>query len=447
MYKKFFPLTYYFYPLLELPPGLHPNGELFNNVMNYEREKNIETLLYVHIPYCQDLCRFCPFHVRVDKDFSVYERYTDALCTDIKRTARTKRGETSNLKAIYFGGGSPSILSPDQLRRIFDTIKEHFVLTEDVEISFEGEPKTLGDPERLALLKSNNVQRISFGLQTYDQKLRDIFNISATLDDINRVTENAKALHFDEINVDMMYNLPGQTLGHIEYDLQKLIEHDFDSVDYYNLHYYAFPPKFIREIKEGSIPPKPSDDMMAALFEQLRYRLLEAGYHNVADQVYSKKAVPCEYFRILWGGGFGEYRAETLAVGSSARGYVDGFTYIKQSNVNKYMDAIESSSETIEKISSRLSNDFNRGAVMFPKFLGINKSHTEALACIPKDLLSGWLDSGLIVESSDAYRVSEKGKIWTDNMTVDLFESSQREVGDKAVIVLTEKAGSRTGGF
>ncbi len=443
MYDTYFPVTYYFYPLLE------ENKELqeFLNSFNVPVTDSVETLLYVHIPYCQDLCRFCPFHVRVAKDFSVYERYTKALCTDIERTAQSQRGTSSTIKAIYFGGGSPSIFSPDQLKRIFETINKSFSLTSDVEISFEGEPKSLSDPARLELLREMGVQRISFGLQTYDEKLRESFNIAATLKDVEAVTSRARDIGFEEINVDMMYNLPGQQLGDLEKDIQRLVADGYDSIDYYNLHYYAFPPKFKQEMAEGKVPPKPSEPIMLALFEQLRSQLGATGYTNVADQVYSKKKDVCEYFRLLWGGGAGAHSAETLAVGSSARGYVNGVAYMNYGNVNRYMDAIEGDQSVVEKISSRLHKPENRGAVMFPKFLHIEKKYQDAIETIPKKLMSDWVSQGIIYETETEFRISEKGKVWTNNMTTDLLESRQRDVGDRSVVALAKKPGKRTGSF
>ncbi|WP_416398891.1 coproporphyrinogen-III oxidase family protein [Allohahella sp. A8] len=447
MYNNYFPVTYYFYPLLDLGFDVCAESQNFLQALDTPTPGNVETLLYVHIPYCQDLCRFCPFHVRVDKDFSVYERYTNALCTDLKQTAESTRGASSTIQAVYFGGGSPSVLSAEQLRRIFETIYASFTLAPDVEISFEGEPKSLGDPARLELLREMRVSRLSFGLQTYNQNLREAFNISATLDDVENVTRRARDIGFDEINVDMMYNLPGQTLADLDRDIEHLLADGYDSIDYYNLHYFAFPPKFKREMATGKIPAKPSEPVMLALFEQLRAGLSAAGYVNVADQVYSRKPAVCEYFRLLWAGGYGEHRAETLAVGSSARGYIDGVAYMKYGNVNRYMDGIEKGENTVEKISRRLSRPENRGAVMFPKFLSIKKQHDAALQTIPKSLLAQWTEHGYVYETATEYRISERGKLWTNNMTTDLFEAVQREIGDRAVIALSEKAGTRTGTF
>jgi anaerobilin synthase len=446
MYTSLHPVTYYFYPLFDTAT---PNSQtsVFDQSMTQAPAAGVESLLYVHIPYCHDMCKFCPFHVRVDKGEQIYQRYVDAACLEMERVGRTARAQNTVFRAVYFGGGSPSILPPSMLRQLFVAIGRHFRVAADAEISFEGEPKTLGDAERLDVLKEFDVSRISFGLQTYDQQLRKHFNINATLDDVERATRLSRERKFDEINVDMMYNLPGQTVRQLEQDIAHLIDADFDSIDYYNLHYYAFPKKFNEMMATGEIPAKPSDGVMLALAEQLRHLLPRAGYRNVADQVYSKKGKVCEYFRLLWGGGNGRHDAETIAIGSSARGYVDGVCYMNHGNVNRYMDAIEAGESPVEKVSARLACPEDRGAVFFSKFLRLEKRYERAVDAIPADVFKSWLDDGYVYDDGDAWALSERGKLWTNNMTQDAFETAQLTTAKASLITLMAKPGIRTGTF
>lgn len=446
MYPELHPVTYYFYPLFDLA---HPNSEhhSFAHSMAQPAARGVESLLYVHIPYCHDLCKFCPFHVRVDKGEQVYQRYVNAACREMQAIGRLPRVAATEFRAVYFGGGSPSILPAAQLRQLFASIHQNFRIAQGAEISFEGEPVTLGDPERLDVLREFAVSRISFGLQTYDQALRQHFNINATLDDIARATRLARERQFDEINVDMMYNLPGQTIAHLERDIARLIEDDFDSIDYYNLHYFAFSKPFREQMAAGKIPAKPSDGVMLALAEQLRHLLPRAGYANVADQVFSKRDKVCEYFRLLWGGGNGRHDAETIAIGSSARGYVDGMCYMNHGNVNRYMEAVEQDLPAVEKISARLQCPENRGAVFFSKFFRLEKQYQAALDSIPPAVFQSWIDDGYLYEAGDAWQLSERGKPWTNNLTRDAFEVGQLATSKAVLVNLSAKPGIRTGTF
>ncbi|MCW7536899.1 radical SAM protein [Aquabacterium sp. A7-Y] len=447
MYQQLHPVTYYFYPLFDTQSAAGTPPAAVQERLQAPPAAGVETLLYVHIPYCHDLCRFCPFHVRVDKGEEVYARYTDALVRELELLAATPRARASDIRAVYFGGGSPSIFAPELLRRIFSTLRSRFALRPDTEISFEGEPKTLGDGARLDELKDFGVSRVSFGLQTYDAALRTHFNINATLDDVERARRMCREWGFDEINVDMMYNLPGQTIPQLERDIRSLAADGFDSVDYYNLHYYAFSKKFLDQMASGEIPPKPSDGVMLSLAEHVRHLLPRLGYANVADQVYSKRPAVCEYFRLLWGGGAGRHDAETLAAGASARGYVDGYCYMNEGSATRYIEAVNEGRLPIDKVSGRLERPENRGAVFFSKFLALDKRWVEARESIPAQTFQSWIDAGYLYDGGDRWLLSERGKLWTNNITHDAFEPSQLQTAKGSLIKLASKPGVRTGTF
>ncbi len=447
MYTSLHPITYYFYPLFDTASshGILPSQ--VHGALTTPAGPEVESLLYIHIPYCHDLCRFCPFHVRVDNGEETYRRYVAALCAEIDLIADMPRVSATVFKAVYFGGGSPSILPSYLLRQLFDTLRRRFTFAPDVEISFEGEPRSLGDPARLEEIKRFGTTRISFGLQTYDEALRKHFNIAATLEDVKRAGEMGHRFGFEEINVDMMFNLPGQTVRHLREDVARFADAGFHSVDYYNLHYYAFPRKFNEQMAAGEIPPKPSDGVMLALAEELRHLLPEAGYRNVADQVYAKTEKVCEYFRLLWGGGAGRHDAETIALGASARGYVDGLCYMNFGSTNRYIESAEAGALPIEKVSGRLANPHNRGAVLFSKFFTIDKRHEQALSSIPREVFNAWIDAGYLYDDGDCWRLSERGKLWTNNITRDAFEESQKQTAQGALVKLSSKPGIRTGTF
>jgi anaerobilin synthase len=447
MYKELFPVTYYFYPLLEggYEPGAHRAN--LDATLTLERAVEPESLLYVHVPYCHDVCQFCPFHVKVANQPDVYERYTRLLCEEIRLLSRYPSIACRRFRAVYFGGGSPSILGAKLVDKIFAAISEALQLTEDVEISFEGEPRTLGEFDLLTVLKARRVSRVSFGLQTYQEEHRSRFRIQATLADVDRVTNQARKIGFDDINVDMMYDLPGQTVTTLYRDLAALERAGYDSIDYYNLHYYAFPKTFNQALERGEIPAKPSADAHLAMAHEIRWRLAELGYRAVADQVYSRTGRLCEYFRLLWGGGDGDHRAETIAVGSSARGYVDGVSYMNTGDLAAYASLVERGQLPVAKLSRRLEHPANRGAVFMPKFFRIAKRFEAALATIRPEILAGWIASGLLRETDDAFEVTEHGRLWTTNMMHDALEASEIAVAEHAVVALGKRPGVRTGTF
>lgn len=447
MYSSLYPMTYYFYPLLEEKLTQSDHSNKFLKILQNPPTQVTENLLYIHIPYCHDMCRFCPFHVRVEKGSEIYDRYTKALCQEMELIGNLPYISEMSFNAVYFGGGSPSIFSVENLRQIFTKMVKNFKIEPGAEISFEGEPKTLGDPARLDLLKEYNVKRISFGLQTYDQKMRELFNIAATLEDVDNCTKNARDREFEDINVDMMYDLPGQDITALQYDLDHLKQHDFDSLDYYNLHYYAFPKKFKAAMSAGQLPGKPSQTMHFALAQQLRTSLKEMGYYDVADPIFAKQPQVCEYFRLIWGGGKGQHSAQMIALGASARGSVNGYSYMNLGNTEQYLRTVEAGELPLEKLSLPLETPENRGAAFFVKFFEIEKTYSKAIQTIPQTVWDFWRQNGLIYETPTSWKLSEVGKLWTTNMMIDTFEPHQREAAMTSLGFVEDRPGVRTGSF
>lgn len=447
MYSSLYPMTYYFYPLLEHQLNESDHRHKFLTNLKQSPPQVTENLLYIHIPYCHDMCRFCPFHVRVEKGSEIYDRYTQALCQEMELIGNLPYVSEMSFNAVYFGGGSPSIFSVENLRQIFAKMVKNFKIEPDAEISFEGEPKTLGDPARLDLLKEYNVKRISFGLQTYDEKMRELFNIAATLKDVDNCTNNARDREFEDINVDMMYDLPGQDITALQYDLDHLKQHDFDSIDYYNLHYYAFPKKFKAAMEAGRLPNKPSQTMHFALAQQLRTSLKDMGYYDVADPIFAKKPQVCEYFRLIWGGGKGKHSAQMIALGASARGYIDGYSYMNFGNTEQYLRAVEAGELPFEKLSLSLEIPESRGAAFFVKFFEIEKTYSKAIETIPQTVWNFWRENGLIYETPTSWKLSEVGKLWTTNMMIDTFDPHQRETAMTSLGFVEDRPGVRMGSF
>ncbi|NRB81688.1 MAG: coproporphyrinogen III oxidase family protein [Saccharospirillaceae bacterium] len=446
MYSSIYPITYYFYPILETidRPFL---GDMFRQTLKSERKINAEAVLYIHIPYCQDLCRFCPFHVRVQNRSNVMERYVEALCKEIDLLKNQPYTSDITYQAVYFGGGSPSMLLPEQIEKLITHLKAQFKFTPDCEWSFEGEPNTLSDLTRLRLLKDLGITRISYGVQTFDPKMRDLLNINADLKNVDLCLDRGRMLGFKDINVDMMYNLPGQNLNDLHRDLNKLEQDKYDSIDYYNLHYFAFPKSFMNKMDKGLIPQKPSEFSQVAQYQEIKSRLLNMGYKNHADQHFSTFTSLNHFMRLLWGGGNGQHNAETVAIGASARGYLNGQVYLNHEKDTTYMKSIEEGKLPATRFSSPLSVPENRGALFGLKFFKIEKRFINALGCIPAEQLKSWVNAGLMYETEHAWHVSEQGKLWLVNMGYDIMEDSQTALAGMSRSRLEIATNTRTGSF
>lgn len=443
MYQTLFPVTHHFYPLQHYTNRAEAPFSRFLETLQSTKPEPTENLIYLHIPYCEKKCIFCPFHVRVDKNFSIYERYVSALEAEIERLGRVPYVREMQFQAVYIGGGSPSLLSVPHVRRLYDALRAHLDIVPSAEWTFEGEPNGLSDESLLEYLAAQGTRRLSYGIQTFDESLRKTLNIAATVDDVLTCQRNAKTVGFDEINVDMMFHLPGQTLEDVERDVTRLAECEFDSIDYYYMSYYGLPQSAFIGMEKGTFPKRPPIELRMEMSHFIRHRLRDLGYYDVTDHVFSKKPRGSDYYRLLWGGGFGEHRAETLAIGASARGYLAGYSYANTLAHDAYIAHIEESAALpVGKVSNRLRDERNRGLVFFPKFFSIEReklpddAHTRAV-------LQSLIDGGMAIQVNGSIELTDDGKDWIPNITVELFEDEQRAIGDEWVAKLSSHYSNR----
>lgn len=441
-YSQLLPVTHHFYPLQHCTD---PTVEPFSGFMNdLQREKAnpSENLIYLHIPYCEKRCIFCPFHVRVKRDAEIYERYVRAVEREMELLAALPYVQGMRFNAVYFGGGSPSMLSVPLVRRLYDGLRRHFSIDDGAEWTFEGEPHSLSDLDLLAYLAGEGTTRLSYGIQTFDAELRETLNIAASVDDVLRCSDLARAHGFKEVNVDMMFYLPGQEAEDLDRDIAELARHGFDSVDYYYMSYFGLPQKAFDDMEKGLFPKRPPEAARFTMNRQVREGMRAAGFHNVTDHVFSRTETGSDYYRLLWGGGHGRHDAETLAIGASARGYIAGYGYANDVAHNAYIARVERGELPLFKVSDRLRDPRNRGVAFFPKFFAIPE------ADVPDDgrtmdVLEMLIEGGLARRADGVIALTDEGKDWIPNITVDLFESEQRVINDRWVHELNSRHSNR----
>lgn len=442
MYTNLEPVTHHFYPLQEHIPENVTAYKTFLDVLNNGTTKTSDSLIYLHIPYCEKHCLFCPFHIRVQKNDQIYRDYVNAMLKEIEMLSEKKYIQNMIFNAIYFGGGSPSLLPVELVQTLYDSLRKNFNIKKDAEWTFEGEPHGLSNVELLSYLASQNTRRISYGVQTFDPALREKLHIAASVEDVINCLELARQHHIPEINIDMMFHLPGHNINDLENDIQQIERYGFDSVDYYYLSYYGFPKKILHDMEKGLFPAKPSIELRFEMNRYVRNRMLQLGYSHVTDHVFSKSSLSSEYYRILWGGGFGEHQAETLAIGSSARGYLDGISYANNLRHNEYIQEVLNGQLPIFKISERLQEPENRGLVFFPKFFKIDKRYVMP-GTLAEKVFNKLISYGYVKENSSYYEITDSGKDWIPNITLDFFEEHQIDINNRWVSEINQKHSNR----
>lgn len=187
--------------------------------------------LYIHIPFCTNKCHYCDFTSYVLKGQPV-DQYLDALEQEMQRTVA--EWPPVEIDTVFVGGGTPTVLTPPQMERFLKAVRTYFPLAPDVEFTMEANPGTT-DIDKLTAMKEGGVNRISFGVQSFDNGLLERIGRIHSVDDVYRSIENARKVGFTNLSIDLMFGLPGQTVELLRDSVNKAMELGLPHYSIYSL--------------------------------------------------------------------------------------------------------------------------------------------------------------------------------------------------------------------
>ena len=280
---------------------MRKNISLTNSTINsvVDSAKIIPTAAYIHIPFCRRRCYYCDFPISVvgDKENKstaiMMGDYITAVIKDIQLTPSPQQ----SLQTVFFGGGTPSLLSPTQLGQILRAIAQHFGLADDVEISMEIDPGTF-DRDRLQGYLDVGVNRFSLGVQTFEEELLKVCGRSHNLDDVMQGVDIIQQLNIDNFSLDLISGLPYQTLEHCQSSLAQAIAIAPKHLSCYDL---VLEPvtAFGKQYQPGA-KPLPNDDDTAEMYRLTQKTLTTAGYNHYEISNYAQPGYQCRHNRIYW---------------------------------------------------------------------------------------------------------------------------------------------------
>ena len=288
--------------------------------------------LYVHIPFCKHRCHYCDFNTYAGKE-SLIPGYVDALIAEIRIV--NNYFNDINLHTIYFGGGTPSLISQSEYQKLFECINAKFSLTSDCEISLEANPGTISWPY-LVNLRSIGFTRVSFGVQSTNSidlpRLDRIHNI----DDILKAMRWARRAGFENINLDLIFNLPWQNLSSWQSSLTRALEL---KPEHFSLYSLIIEPGtlFYNWYKRGLIASQ-DNDLEADMYEFAMEKLKDAGYVHYEISNWSK-ADPVEDFRCrhnlqYW------MNQPYIGIGAGAHGYLGNIRTENVPGIEPYIERL-----------------------------------------------------------------------------------------------------------
>ncbi|MBE9028651.1 coproporphyrinogen III oxidase [filamentous cyanobacterium LEGE 11480] len=294
---------------------------------------------YVHIPFCRRRCFYCDFPIYVVGDRGLQNpdhpvprsitTYLNALQTEIHRTPRQN---AQPLETVFFGGGTPSVLTGEQLGRILASLDRQFGLAHDAEISMEIDPGTF-DLTGLRAYQQAGINRFSFGTQAFQPELLAGCGRAHTVTDIANSMAMLTQAGIDNYSLDLISGLPNQTLAQWQDSLHQAIAYQPTHISTYDLTIEAG-TVFGKRYRPGD-QPLPSDDTTAAMYRLAHQVLSEAGYNHYEVSNYAKPGYQCQHNRMYW-----ENRA-FYGFGMGATSYLQGHRYPRPRQLQTYIDWVE----------------------------------------------------------------------------------------------------------
>ncbi len=232
----------------------------------------MDVALYVHIPFCRQRCAYCDFNTHVGLE-SLYVDYERALTQNLARLATRYR--EASIRTVYFGGGTPSLLPPALFSRFFTSLARYFTLAEDAEITLEANPGTV-DVANLQQLRRIGVNRLSLGVQTTFAEELALLGRIHTWDEACAAVLAARQAGFDNLSLDLIYGLPGQSLARWAATLERVLELAPEHLSLYALTLEAATP-LAQAVAMGELPT-PDPDAAAEMYDLAAEHLLAAGF-------------------------------------------------------------------------------------------------------------------------------------------------------------------------
>lgn len=303
--------------------------------------------IYIHIPFCYSKCFYCDFNSYTDKE-NIQEKYVDYLKKEIDLYRDLFK--SYKLKTVFFGGGTPSLIDKDYIKDILSHLYSAIDTSELLEVSIEANPKTL-TKEKLKTYKSIGINRISIGVQSLDDKLLEKIGRTHTAKDFYDTFELLKDLGFDNINVDIMFNLPNQTTRDVLDTLEKIVELDIPHISFYSLKLEEG-TKLFSMFEKGEIELSDEDTEREMYHKGIDF-LNSKGYDLYEISNFSKSGYECIHNLAYW------KLKPYVGLGLSSHSNIDSKRYGNLENFSSYFNSIDNSffpidSETVERIDKKM---------------------------------------------------------------------------------------------
>lgn len=392
----------------------------FNTNLGNDLRGQPPEAVYIHIPFCTNKCYYCDFNSYVLKDQPVMD-YLRALDREMELTVRNT--PPGVIKSIFVGGGTPTVLNPSEMEYFLGSVKKHFpAWADDLEFTMEANPGTT-DLEKLAVMNEGGVNRVSFGVQAFQNELLSGIGRIHNTDDVYRSLENARTVGLQNLSIDLMFGLPNQTLEMLDYSVSKALELGLPHYSIYSLKVEE--NTLFHTLFHKNQLPLPNEDDELKMYLLLMERMKGAGYDQYEISNFAKPGFASRHNITYW------RNADYYGLGAGAHGYVSRQRHINIKGVNPYIESSRQGLPRLEQFQVSLEEAMEDFVMVGLRMLkGIRKADFRSqfdreLEQVFAEPLHLMVRKGLLElhEDGDGYRLSKDGILFGNEVFAAFIET------------------------
>ena len=382
--------------------------------------KSDVTALYLHIPFCRQKCPYCDFYSIDTANEQLMKRYTDALITHMDDYSSQLEG--TFIDTVYVGGGTPTWLGTKQLKRLFKHMIKCFDIDEDAEWTVEANPGTV-DKTMLKKLYNLGVNRLSIGAQSaVNRELSSLGRIH-TFEDTQIAVNEARKVGFENISVDLMYGIPGQTLETLEMSIKRLLRLNPQHISCYGLSIEKGTPFYVQR---NSLDIA-DDDMQREMYGMICEYLKMAGYNRYEISNFSLAGYESRHNMKYWMG------KEYLGLGPGAHSFINNQRFAFKRDINEYIQAVEENTSAVREMAEITNAELKCEYIMLRLRLAegiaaddFYKQFGRDFYQVYKNKIDRYIKSGHMEYKDGHYRLTTDGLYVSNYILSDILTFEQQ---------------------
>lgn len=368
--------------------------------------------IYIHIPFCKYICSYCDFN-----KFYIQNQPVDDYINCLVKEIESINGD--NIITVYIGGGTPSALNDNQLRYLLDCIEKKVATRSLLEYSFEANPEDL-TKERVAILKEYGINRVSMGVQTFNNELLTILGRGHKADDVDNAIKNLQEVGINNINVDLMFALPKQTMKDLYDSMERIVKYNIPHVSCYSL-ILEQRTKLYNQVESKQVI-LPTNELEEQMYSAVIDYLTAKGFKQYEISNFSREGFESIHNSNYW------HNLEYYGLGAGAHGYINGERYSNIRPVKFYIDAMNNKNSAkregnIVSVKEQIEEEFFLGLRLLK---GINLSYIDKKYNITtKELYKESIEKniflGYLSLENDILKLTRKGLFYGNDVFSDFL--------------------------